>query len=1303
MTVINTNVKSLVAQASLAANSKNQATAMERLSTGSRINSAKDDAAGLAIGSRMTSQVRGLNMAIRNANDGISLAQTAEGALDETTSMLQRMRELSVQASNGVNSASDRAALNAEVQQLKAEIDRIASTTKFNGQNVLDGSMNATLQIGDQVGQSMQLAVGNMATAAMGETASGLAAAATKASLTVSGVSANVADYSGVSFNAAVNGVSKTVTLPTAAPVATSIQAAFVSNDKTQSIKPQQVGAFSERTVNISTHSTLKISVNDGDTATYLLDMKPAAVALGYDTAKMTGANFVSALQSTINSSAYFTGNNAVTVGLDINDNLTFDVAGGAKKIVIGDGSSGTLVSTIVGDTNNKIAIGTTLHAVTLAATPLDASEKFGMENFRITQATNDLLGIKIGNGTKVVVDLVTATTLFDTMADVASHIQTKLNTHGAFQGNNALTVSAVKDDNQKWGLTFVSAVGAQVTLDDTFMTTAAGTGGVNVTATVLPTSTTSVTLNPVKQFGQLSEKTINLTDVYSTAGAAVTTSMEEFRLNVNNGGDVVISMEAALTSMALTETVNRTVLTGDQFTRAMQSAINDTGLFVGDNAVTVGINSSGQVTMAVAGGVGAISVKEVQPAARYDGLVKVLTGTNNGVVGNASEVVTSGGSLVLGAAYNAAVAVSPAKPPGEISFVITGSSQTGAQSPMVFTDALGNVTKIDPLLVVTDSTGTTALVNAQFAAVAGHATNDPGDVASQYVMVGAGHATNDATFTIKRKDGVDFTMAMGTTNANGVVITGDASGSTKLLKGGVGVSSAEQVETFGLATTLLGAGTGGTYELQTAVFSGTVAAGSSVNFDGFSFTTDASHAGALAANYNKLADDIVSAFNASGNTDWVASRSASATVLWTATKVGNNPVTAAGVTGVAGLAVGNAGSADGTNPTYNLEDRLTFKLGDDQAINVDLGSSDVTYSSMAQLQTLVQGAIDGTQGLTGNNRVVVGLSTDAVSGKQGLTFTQATGQKLAVSGSFVTGELREPIAGAWTIETINAGGIDLSADNAISVTVANADNGSSITKSITLGSSSANVSLADYASLVQSGINAAFSSDGYSVTASSGSGNFNLALDQSGAKTITVAGASVTAAVGGSQSATGASASSMTTMADVVAEINADLGGDAVASYDAATGAISFAVVAGEAGAGSSVTLSGAGLSAIQFGGTLTAAGSAGEASASRLSTITVDTIANANAATSSIDNAIEYVNSQRASLGAIQNRLDHTVSNLTNISTNTEAARSRIMDADYGQESAALAKAQIIQQAATAMLAQANQSSQSVLSLLQ
>ena len=140
MSVVNTNVKSLVAQDSLMKSGRAMATAMERLSTGKRINSAKDDAAGLSISNRMDAQIRGLTMAVKNANDGISLMQTAEGALDEVTNSLQRMRELAVQAVNGTNNAQDRAALDAEVQQLKSEIDRTAKTTQFNSINLLDGS-----------------------------------------------------------------------------------------------------------------------------------------------------------------------------------------------------------------------------------------------------------------------------------------------------------------------------------------------------------------------------------------------------------------------------------------------------------------------------------------------------------------------------------------------------------------------------------------------------------------------------------------------------------------------------------------------------------------------------------------------------------------------------------------------------------------------------------------------------------------------------------------------------------------------------------------------------------------------------------------------------------------------------------------------------------------------------------------------------------------------------------------------------------------------------------------------------------
>ena len=160
MTVVNTNVKSLVAQDSLMKVGRSLSTAMERLSTGNRINSAKDDAAGLSISNRMDSQIRGLTMAVKNANDGISLMQTAEGALDEVTNSLQRMRELAVQAVNGTNNALDRAALDAEVQQLKSEIDRTAKTTQFNSINLLDGSFkNKVLQIGDDANETLKVGI----------------------------------------------------------------------------------------------------------------------------------------------------------------------------------------------------------------------------------------------------------------------------------------------------------------------------------------------------------------------------------------------------------------------------------------------------------------------------------------------------------------------------------------------------------------------------------------------------------------------------------------------------------------------------------------------------------------------------------------------------------------------------------------------------------------------------------------------------------------------------------------------------------------------------------------------------------------------------------------------------------------------------------------------------------------------------------------------------------------------------------------------------------------------------------------
>ena len=168
MAVVNTNVNASIAQNALLKNERAMNTAMERLSTGQRINAAKDDAAGLAIASRMTSQIRGLDMAIRNANDAISMLSTADGAMIEVTNMLQRMRELALQSANGTTTSDDRSYLNDEYQNLITEIERIAQNTQWNGRNILQGDANGpgdstvAFQVGANGGQTVGVNFGDI-------------------------------------------------------------------------------------------------------------------------------------------------------------------------------------------------------------------------------------------------------------------------------------------------------------------------------------------------------------------------------------------------------------------------------------------------------------------------------------------------------------------------------------------------------------------------------------------------------------------------------------------------------------------------------------------------------------------------------------------------------------------------------------------------------------------------------------------------------------------------------------------------------------------------------------------------------------------------------------------------------------------------------------------------------------------------------------------------------------------------------------------------------------------------------------
>ena len=268
MSVINTNVKSLVASNAINMNDSRLSQAMQRLSTGSRINAAKDDAAGLAIGTRMDAQIRGIKMGIENANTANSLLQTAEGAMDVVNSALQRMRELAVQASNGANTDQDRAALDIEVQQLKDQIDTIASKTTFNGINLLDGSFkNKLMLIGDKAADVMSLSVGSVNTASLG------ASAPLSKGVMVSGrVNASSADFP--TSNILINGTAiNAITANSSAPAGGTKDIADVVAAINSSNLGVSASAFNEvvaetKGSGVSAAGKIQITVTANDTGT---------------------------------------------------------------------------------------------------------------------------------------------------------------------------------------------------------------------------------------------------------------------------------------------------------------------------------------------------------------------------------------------------------------------------------------------------------------------------------------------------------------------------------------------------------------------------------------------------------------------------------------------------------------------------------------------------------------------------------------------------------------------------------------------------------------------------------------------------------------------------------------------------------------------------------------------------------------------------------------------------------------------------------------------------------------------------
>jgi flagellin len=451
--IINTNVASLNAQRNLNTSQTQLATSLQRLSSGLRINSAKDDAAGLAISERFTTQIRGLNQAVRNANDGISLAQTAEGALGETGNSLQRIRELAIQSANSTNSASDRAALNAEAQQLLAEVQRIGQTTQFNGQNILDGSFSsAQFQVGANANQTISFGIQGATTNLLG------AYQATSAAVTSSA-------FDGAGFT--INGVEVGVSAATSAAGVTADSAtakATAINSKTN-----QTGVTATATTTVAGSAPVARS---GLTSGALVINGVAVGAIASDVSAVTqGRNAATAINAVTNQTG-------VTAQADASTGVLTLTASDGRNIVLNSSSDNAAGAQAI---QNATGLDTSSGA---NASGFEASVlAFGAAN------TNAAGGVTTANGGGDTITIGERTYQFTIDGTVAA-------------GNVAVTVAAGVAQTVA-SAALGTAINAEYTAGRTSVQAAAPSGNnLTVTSTKLGTGTLAIAENAVDAAG---------------------------------------------------------------------------------------------------------------------------------------------------------------------------------------------------------------------------------------------------------------------------------------------------------------------------------------------------------------------------------------------------------------------------------------------------------------------------------------------------------------------------------------------------------------------------------------------------------------------------------------------------------------------------------------------------------------------------------------------------------------------------------------------------------------------------------
>ena len=1192
--IINTNIASLNAQRNLNSSQASTNQALERLSSGLRINSAKDDAAGLAISTRFQSQINGLNVAIRNVGDGVSLSQTAEGALGAMTDSLQRIRELALQSANGTNSDADRQALNSETQQLIAEITRAGSQTNFNGLNLLDGSFSSVFQVGANSGETISVNIAKLTADTLGvSTKSGVTTTATTSALSSGDLVINgttigasrASDDSASTANIAASAIAK----------AAAVNRASGSTGVT-ALVDKNIAAGSSLTAGAASGS---VTIN--------------GTTISVDTTNQ-GASTRSAVVSAINAQSSLTGVTAIDSGDDALG-VSLEAADGRNIAV--SFTTLTAANTGLADT------GTYTGGITLVAGSNTSS-------INITGSNLANAGVAKGSYTAGVASL--SSVARAAQAGDAAILTGSVNVGTVFDGVTGYDFSEVQTVGTTATLTGASTFAEGAALD---FSLAATSGAQTGSGTVLAGFTFD--------FGAVAASTSGAAAVVTGTQAieGITFNFSPVAFTVNNGisdYNVVLDEDYADTTAILAD-IN-TSISGSGFTATLSGGATGNLIFTETNTVKLGnqvtisdtVNGSGDSTIigftdgqASTSGV-ADTIEEESFGIKVDGAATATTITLNQSVTGRADLLNQ-----LNTQLNAIGATATAV----ADKIVITSNATGTSSSIEITAYSGadDGDKLD--LAVAAATSGVAGGDTKFDITYGGTTKT---------------ITLDGDY--QGSAGVDLQTAI-----NDQLTAGTALGVTATVTDGGGgaytLSFAEDVN-LGQALTFANNATGSLVDAASilkvtngATDTGTAAVAESTNA-AFTLTIDGVSAGI----------DI--------NTDQTGSTAATLVGLI------NTQIGAGALDGLATAFVDGSGQINIRSNSSGTSSQVKIAASTNDA-NTVLGLTDLEDFGAAGANSVAN--------LSDGDLVINGVSIGAAKAADDTaSFSDAISSSKQASGISVAAAINRASSSTGVTASVNATEVVGSA----AVFGSTGTTGTVYVNGVSVGLTEQTNADANRAQAVnqinsvsgQTGVIAEDNGSSLTLTATDGR-NIVLAFDTAGGATATNFGLAGTAI----------SSNNFTT------ESVTDAGDVAVTTYSTVT-LKSAGKIDVSGGTNGNTALESLGLQQGSFGGGV---------SGQFLTQVDISTQDGANAALAAVDNALNAVNSARADLGAIQNRFETTISNLAVTSENLSAANSRILDADFAAEAAALSRSQILQQAGISILSQANAAPQQVLSLLQ